>query len=291
VLLGRPEPFNGPETVNDVNGWLTNFWRALALNPEATAAAADWPVSELDLHARGDAIFYRDDWYQARGHESVAAWVEWLRADPGHYDPLIAGWWVWGQCSWIGTGWGSQNGNAAGTAMRRCIPRMGSGVGINRQLPHLGDSGRGERIKEYFVALAARLRNVRICCGDWARVCGPSVTDKHGVTGIFFDPPYAAEDRADCYDANDSRTLSADVRDWCIANGNNPKLRIALCGYEGEHAMPRDWECVAWKAAGGFGSQRSDKSNANGGRERIWFSPSTPYPQRDLFSMNAHGEA
>jgi hypothetical protein len=49
-------------------------------------------------------------------------------------------------------------------------------------------------------------------------------------------------------------------------------LRIALCGYEGEHDMPPTWECVAWKANGGYSSQNGE-GNANPNRERIWFSP------------------
>lgn len=44
-----------------------------------------------------------------------------------------------------------------------------------------------------------------------------------------------------------------------------------LCGYEGEHAMPESWECVAWKATGGYAS--SAGNHANSKRERIWFSP------------------
>jgi hypothetical protein len=138
----------------------------------------------------------------------------------------------------------------------------------------------------YFEELAARLRRVRVCCGDWKRVTGPSVTVKHGVCGIFLDPPYdmrvvsdATSGRKDgaapsdklyaCHD-ND---VSADVRAWAIENGHNPFLRIALCGYEGEHSMPDDWACVPWKAHGGYGSQRGGSGNDNATRERIWFSP------------------
>jgi hypothetical protein len=51
-------------------------------------------------------------------------------------------------------------------------------------------------------------------------------------------------------------------------------MRIALCGYEGEHEMPDSWECFKWKAQGGYGSRAADGKNANAGRERIWFSPS-----------------
>ena len=50
-------------------------------------------------------------------------------------------------------------------------------------------------------------------------------------------------------------------------------MRIALCGYEGEHAMPETWECVAWKTKGGYASQSTAHDNPNARRERIWFSP------------------
>ena len=49
--------------------------------------------------------------------------------------------------------------------------------------------------------------------------------------------------------------------------------RIALCGYEGEHPMPASWECVAWKASGGYGAQGDGDGSKNSQRERIWFSP------------------
>jgi hypothetical protein len=301
VLLSRPhEP--KIETVNDMDGWLCNFWRALAADPEAVAHYADWPVSELDLHARGDWLFYRPD---------AAQWVEKMRADPDFYDAKSAGWWVWGACAWIGSGWGPRMrdegkqrqlprqlphpGNAgrginrklphlgnAGRGINRQLPHLGNaGRGINRQLPHLGDAGQG--IKDYFKALSDRLRRVRVCCGDWSRVCGPSVTVKHGLTGVFLDPPYAAEDRADCYN-HESRTVSADVRAWAIANGDNPLMRIVLAGYEGEHAMPRGWRKVAWKTRGGFGSQAVKTKNVNGAREMLWFSPHCLTPdQGELF--------
>jgi len=35
--------------------------------------------------------------------------------------------------------------------------------------------------------------------------------------------------------------------------------------------MPETWECVAWKAHGGYDSQGKDYQNKY--RERIWFSP------------------
>ena len=292
VLLGRPH-VPRVETVNDKDAFLSNFWRALQFDPEATARWADWPVSEVDLLAR-------HRWLVTTG----AARLELVKADPNFFDPQIAGWWVWGLCQWIGSGWCM----AKADDQPEQLPHLGNaGMGINRKLPHLGDAGRGDvhhkrphlatkgkglntergaDIAAYFGALAARLRSVRVCCGDWQRVLGESVTTKHGVTAVFLDPPYGEEADRDCrVYSEDDLTIAAAVREWAIANGDNPLLRIALCGYEGEHAMPLNWECVAWKAAGGYGSQGDGKGRENASRERIWFSPHCINPQEFLFQL------
>ena len=74
--------------------------------------------------------------------------------------------------------------------------------------------------------------------------------------------------------AQDSMFLAHEVREWAIRNGDNPLLRIALCGYEGEHEMPASWACVAWKANGGYGNQSgSTRGRENATKERIWLSP------------------
>ena len=125
----------------------------------------------------------------------------------------------------------------------------------------------------YFQALAERLRRVRVCCGDWARVCGPTPTEKQGLTGVFLDPPYGAKRTISLY-AEDSTRICVDVRDWAVANGGNPALRIAMCGYDGDFDMPNDWAIVEWKAHGGYGSEAANgRGRDNAARERIWFSP------------------
>jgi site-specific DNA-adenine methylase len=269
VLLGRPHA-PGTETVNDLDCYLTNFWRAVQFDPTATAAYADWPVNEADLLAR-------HRWLDAQ-----AEFRERIRRDPEYFDARIAGWWVWGLCAWIGSGWCRQRGDGdqseqlphlgnAGMGINRKLPHLGdAGMGINRKLPHLGDAGRGDRIAEYFAALSARLRDVRVSCGDWNRALGESVTVKHGITGVFLDPPYSAEEHDVTYSADSD--VAKDVREWALFNGDNRLLRIALCGYESEREMP-GWECVAWKARGGYGSQSDGRGRENSGRERIWFSP------------------
>lgn len=165
----------------------------------------------------------------------------------------------------------------------------GTGIGIH-------SDSRVDALVGYFRALAARLRRVRVCCGDWTRVTGPSVTVKHGVCGIFLDPPYdmrvvsnsssgrdGAAPSDGLYSSHDN-DISAAVRQWALENGDNRLLRIALCGYAEEHAMPSSWECVPWKAHGGYGSQRGDRGYENASRERIWFSPACLRPQENLFA-------
>jgi len=251
VLLGRPQPFDGPETINDADCYVANFWRALHHDPESVARWADWPVNEADLHARHLWLVARSEFREA------------MKTDPDFYDAKVAGWWVWGQCKWIGSGWCEKT--------------------HWKQLPRLGDQGRGE-IYEYFAALSARLRRVRVCCGDWSRVCGPTPTVKQGLTAVFLDPPYSADAGRDneLYSHEDTG-VAHDVREWCLERGDDRRIRIALCGYEGEHdeLERHGWAVVAWKARGGYGNQ-AVHGNPNARRERIWYSPHCLNPKRAL---------
>jgi len=264
VLLARPHP-PGTETINDKDGYVANFWRAVKHDPEAVAEWADNPVSENDLHARHAWLLQYKDGLVSR-----------LEGDPDWHDPKIAGWWCWGICCWIGSGFCS--GDGPWQVLDGKLVHLGNaGRGVNRQLVHLG-RGWGVNRKRvqllpWFAALSERLRNVRVCCGDWTRVCGPTPTVYMGTTGVFLDPPYSAEaERAELYTAEDMSVAHA-VAEWAREHGDDPAYRIALCGYEGEHVMPDDWECVAWKALGGYGSQGQGRGRDNCHRERIWFSP------------------
>jgi DNA adenine methylase len=282
VLLGRPQPLSGSETINDADGMVSNFWRAVQADPEAVAHWADWPVNETDLHAR-------HYWLVTEGRARLS-----VLGDPAAYDAQVAGWWVWGLCSWIGSGWCAGEGpwqwdgaewvSSAGRGINRQLPHLGdAGRGINRQLPHLGSAGQG--ILDQFSALCDRLRGVRVAHGDWSRVCGDSVTWRHGMTAVFLDPPYSNEERTAGIYAEDCGDVAALARAWAIQAGKRPDMRIALCGYESEHAMPSDWSVHAWKAHGGYGSQGNDRGRANAAREVIWFSPACIGPaQPGLFA-------
>jgi len=355
VLLCRPDA-PGIETVNDADAYLSNFWRAVSADPDEVARWADWPVSEPDLHAR-------HRWLVESGAERLAA----IKTDPEYFDAKVAGWWVWGQCLWIGSGWCASRewtGRAGGklpllggeskgvnakavvgklpaiagrdggrgayaksrspAAKRPHLSSIGGNVGVcakslsanpragdpidgHERRPHLASEGYGmgvhaarllEQIPDlsrdsgaaecgiyasgflprsgglqaYMRALSARLRSVRVCCGDFERILGPAVTTCIGTTGVFLDPPYPAADRAVCY-SHDSAEVWWRAHRWAVEHGDDPELRIALCGYEHPGAIfPPGWTEIAWKASGGYGS-RSERGRANARRERIWFSP------------------
>ena len=103
---------------------------------------------------------------------------------------------------------------------------------------------------------------------------GKMPTISNGLTGIVLDPPYSAEaDRDPTIYACEDLQVAHDVRAWALAHGDDPQLRIALCGYEGEHEMPSVWEAVPWKALGGYGNQGDARGRTNAAREVVWFSP------------------
>lgn len=314
-LLYRPHPPQ-IETVNDLDGYICNFWRAVKHNPHEVARYADWPVSEIDLHARHHWLVY----------EAGATLKDNLLSDPEWHDCRVAGWWLWGICQWIGSGWcknphqtgrvnvgrASRGINANLHQKRPNLANAGRGVvALKHQRPHLADAGLGVLAQSmpklnglrtasamdlygYMLALSERLRRVRVANGDWKRVLSPATTYKIGVTAIFLDPPYSAAAGRDPNLYNhDDLEVAHEVRNWCLEwhqekwrgeviwegpRYQHPKLRIALCGYEAEHAphMPADWHMVSWKAVGGYGNQRPENRNAH--LERIWFSPNCLRP-------------
>lgn len=267
VLLGRPAAHaRKAETVNDLDNYLANFWRACQADPDAVAHWADWPVNETDMHAR-------HLWLVNEGRDRLTRLV----ADPFAYDAQVAGWWVWGINLWIGSGWCSGNGPWRKGDDGQLVHLRNAGQGINRKLVHLGDAGQGINRKlvnltAYMHALADRLRDVRVCCGDWQRVVTPGALAYGAAVGIFLDPPYAADTGRDMSLYNHETEVSAAVRTWAIANADNPRYRIALCGYEGEHDMPDTWDVYRWTARAAYKTSSGDKTG-NRRRERIWFSP------------------
>ena len=93
-LLARPDGAGQREIVCDLDGGISNFWRAVTAEPDLVAAWADFPTFHADLTAR-------HKWLRAWFAEHSAE----LSADPHFYCAKVAGWWVWGISLWIGGGW------------------------------------------------------------------------------------------------------------------------------------------------------------------------------------------
>ena len=271
MLLGAPDG-KRVETINDADGFVANFWRAVSKDDAAVAEALDWPTNETDLFARHMWLVQQSEGLLAR-----------LHADPDYYDARIAGWWAWGACNWIGSGWCSEKGpwsifdgavvRNAGQGVNRQLPHLSAGRGVNRQLPHLGNAGRGEFIRDWLSKLGARLRDVRVTCGGWQRVLTDSVTTRHGLTGVFLDPPYT-KGAMDYAAGGVGGALATEVRDWCLKNTTNPLLRIVLCGHAGEHdeLLNHGWSARLWAARKGYAI--TDEAVSNTASETVWCSPS-----------------
>ena len=273
MLLGASHPAS-LEVISDASGFIANFWRAVKHQPEAVATWADYPVSHVDLGAR-------HQWLMAQ-----RARVAQLLADPNNAgDAQVAGWWLWGQCAWIGSGWCDWEKPAlgqiphvsnAGMGVQALgqIPHTsnaGRGVQAIGQIPHLTDAGRGVQASEeamwtsggrtawrWLRQLANRLERVRVVHGDWSRC----LNHHYGKTdtAIFFDPPYKR------YEAlyGVRVPVASAVEDWAR---EHPDLRIALCGHAGDYELP-GWEMMLWSRGRlTYGGASTTE------QEVVWFSP------------------
>ena len=279
ALLARPA-FTGRrvETINDLDGWLVNAWRAIKYDPDATAEHAAGPVTEIDYHARLA-------WLQAR-REGL---VSWLEGDPETYDAKAAGWWLYVVACGIGDPFGSGPWSVVDGHLIK-----GERRGVNRKLPHLGCAGRGivreANLSAYLRTLATRLARVRITCGDWRRVLSPAASGAKaggdGSLAILLDPPYDTSPDLYKNTSNTNVGLSEAVGQWC--RSADPDFRIALCGYDTEHddLLAHGWTKRESKSGSGSGmSAQRD----NGRRERLWLSPACLQTGQDsLFDGDDH---
>ena len=269
VLLARPQGFKGPETLNDFSCFVVNAWRAIRDNPEALAERLVGPVCEVNTEAEHAALMRSGEGLRDR------------LGDPGYSDLALAAYWIRGANEWIGSGWAGGEGpwswsRATGWQKRdRQLPHLGdAGKGINRQLPHLGDAGTGqyeqrvEWVTSWLCALRDRLCEVRIACGDFERVLGDSSTTKHGLTGVFLDPPYDGTE----YVYGTKVPVSERVFDWCLESTKTPLLRIVLAGRGTEHdtLLRHGWGKSVWTTNRGY----SKDTNKGRNEETLWYSPS-----------------
>lgn len=245
ILLAAPTPAS-LEVIGDANCYVANFWRALKLQPDAVIEAQDYPVSHIDLFARHRWL---TDPARVATLRDALLDPEW----PG--DAKIAGWWLWGQCAWIGDGWCAgpvANGESLGK-----IPATTSGHGVSAL--SLGPAAARD-VRAWLDALSARLSRVRVLHGDWRRCLGMSANYDAGDVAVFLDPPYEGFEAL--YSESAITAQAAAV--WARENEGS---RIALCGHIGDYEMP-GWSVMEWsRLRTSFGSAKTKDA------ECIWFSP------------------
>lgn len=267
VLLAAPRPA-ALEVVCDASGFIANFWRAVKHQPAEVASWADYPVSHIDLGAR-------HRWLMAeRARLDALQDPDW----PG--DAKVAGWWLWGQCCWIGSGWCEWDGKQPNGMGK--IPNVGAGFGLGVGINAIGQVPRdagvgmltsaGHTALRWLTKLAARLERVRIVHGHWDRCLNNHFGGSD--TAVFLDPPYRA------YEALYGAAPVADeVAAWAREHAD---LRIALCGHVGDYDLP-GWDAVLWSRGRltYSGGETTDK-------ECVWYSPAClPVQQGCLFTNDA----
>ena len=281
VLLAAPRTA-ALEVVCDASGFIANFWRAVKNQPAAVAEAADYPVSHIDLGGR-------HGWLMAQRERVGGA----LQDPDWPGDAKVAGWWLWGQCCWIGSGWcewdraGSARGQrrdgrtgdregddatSAGMGVQAIgqVPHAsdaGMGVQAIGKVPHASDAGMGEGALltsggrtawRWLHKLADRLERVRIVHGDWSRCLNNHFGGDD--TAVFLDPPYRAYERL----YGGGSLVADEVEKWARENGH---LRIALCGHRGDYDLP-EWEAVEWDRG-----RLTYSGGTTTDKECVWYSP------------------
>lgn len=257
VLLARPET-GDHEVLGDADFFVANFWRAVKADPEAVAAAMDHPAIQADLTARRR-------WLAKQAPKKEA-----MLGDPTWCDPEVAGIWAWCRCVVIGAA--LVETRQGGSDIRPAACAMGIATKAIRTLPEPRKA-----ILAEVMSLHHRMRGVTVMHGDWARlVTEPSMFEGLGVrtpVGVFLDPPYGVDAMVGAKRTytHHREGLQAEVRAWALKHGANRRVRIALCGYEGEHEdFPPGWTVHSW-SSGGFAF--SKKQNERRHDERVWFSP------------------
>ena len=260
VLLGRPHQPTGLEVVNDANGYVANFWRAVQQNPGLLAEYAAHPALENDLHARHRWLTERKDRLQSQ-----------LESDPDWCDMKIAGWWLWGMSNFFTGAW--------------CVRKNPNRCKL--LMTNQGIHGTSSDPLQWMEELQARLRRVKVLCGDFKRALTPSVVGNYPgkpgkIAGVFLDPPYDGGDQRVYGDVDGTRVFQ-EALDWAVANAS-PTVRVVLAGYD-SRPMPEGWREVAWEGHGGHGRRR-DEGNTNSNRERLWISPHCLKPREENSPMS-----
>ena len=229
VLLGAPVRPKS-ELVNDLSHHVANLWRALQHDPATVWRVASAPCSEVELKAR-------------------AAWLrQWTPpdfADLAAHDAEAAGIWLWVSCVTISP----------------------DGDGLHR-----GNHGKGVKGLDFthawFGSVCERMARVQVLCGDWSRCVTRSAVQSEvlATVGVFLDPPYG---EGNVHYEDRTGDVARDVWEWALANGDNPRLRIVVAGYEDGRTLLHGWTAIDRTETRGYASSE----NGNRQRERLWCSP------------------
>jgi len=253
ILASEPAKY---EIVNDLDGYVVNYLRAVKYAPEEVARHLDFPRAELELVARHHYV-----------RDKLPELVAKLGGDPDYCDPILAARWAYVMAHSLmheyksAGGWSVRDG--------RLVYERGAGrrrVSMTSAPQLLARLVKERRVFEYVAALSERLRCVQVWWNDFEVVVEKADRSDFGVVGILLDPPYPRHLRDYKYDTDGADVWHRAAR-WAIANGDNPKYRIAVCGYndaDSDALFPSAWRRFVWRRSG---------IGQNKDRECIWFSP------------------
>jgi len=298
MLFGAPRVAS-LEVINDGSGFIANFWRAVKYQPGAVAAESDYPVSHIDQGARHVWLMQQRDRLGAELQDP-----HW----PG--DAQVAGWWLWGQCSWIGSGWCEWDrqvphvGDAGrGVQALGRVPHVsdaGMGVQALGRVPHVSNAGMGfgycnavGQIPAHHIggiqSPVKRIDDGRGFLTSAGRVAWKwlhelaerleRVRVVHGEWSRCLNNHYGDTDTALFLDPPyrsygalyGAKAVADEVATWAREHAD---LRVCLCGHVGDYEMGDGWSVVPWKRPRltYSGSSTTDK-------EALWFSPPCLVPR------------
>lgn len=175
----------------------------------------------------------------------------------------------WEQCSFVG----------------------GQGVQVNRpEFSPLDGMPNGQRLLDWFYALAGRLARVIVLNRSWESAVTPTLlqhtpTGPKPTVGIFLDPPYLTHDRKrGMYKSDrgeDPDKAARESYEWAVANGE--RFRIAYCAHSEDFEVPPGWTFIKGTMGGINLKERRSR------REAVLFSPACvgASDQLDLFAEGA----
>lgn len=272
VLLGRPnyDIHSHYEIVGDINGLIVNCYRAIRAAPRTVAEILDkYNWSECDVIA---AVKELKQW-AASGN------VNKLQASLDYYDARIAALFI-GATSYLLSPTPSFTSTTNRYYATNWLLSRKDGQFV------VGDDGfvRNIAIRDSLIAIANRLKYVRIFCRDWKETISIAIALARKIQqniGVFLDPPYLPVNADNLHgDYEQIKALRDDLLQWCIEKGQQNNVRIVLTGYEEyEELAEHGWRVY------NFSKQQTslrntaksydinDQHEFNRFRERIYVSP------------------